>query len=178
VLEIEKSLVPRLAERHHPLVGSPTINVGRIYGGVQVNFVPDRCCIEVDRRTIPGETTDQAIAELEAVLETVRQRNGQVDASLCLPFSAFPPVNTSPDHPIARATLQASGEMTGRGHPMGVPFCTDASTLATPDMPCVVLGPGSIDQAHGAVEWITTEQLITGAAVYLRAIHYYGELTQ
>ena len=45
----------RLSLRQHPLLGSATLNIGIIAGGVQVNFVPDRCSIELDRRLLPGE---------------------------------------------------------------------------------------------------------------------------
>ena len=47
----------QLARRpKHPLLGLPTSNVGSICGGSQPNIVPDACSIEVDRRTLPGET--------------------------------------------------------------------------------------------------------------------------
>jgi acetylornithine deacetylase/succinyl-diaminopimelate desuccinylase-like protein len=52
----EESL--RLKGIHHPLLGSPTLNVGLVQGGTQVNVVPDACWIEVDRRLIPGEDPD------------------------------------------------------------------------------------------------------------------------
>ena len=52
-------------KRHHPLLGSPTVNVGVIRGGVQVNQVPDSCTIEIDRRLLPGETKESVWEEFE-----------------------------------------------------------------------------------------------------------------
>ena len=61
--------VEKLKKRTHPLLGSPTANVGIIKGGSQTNVVPERCSIEVDRRTIPGETEDSVLAEIHLLLK-------------------------------------------------------------------------------------------------------------
>src|SRR5262249_4506742 len=53
-----------------PLLGPPTLSVGRIEGGTSVNTVPDRCTIEVDRRVIPGEDPFEAPAQLMNYLHT------------------------------------------------------------------------------------------------------------
>src|SRR5439155_16017451 len=57
------------ASRTDPLLGPPTLSVGRIDGGTSVNTVPDRCRIEVDRRVIPGEDPLAAPGQLTAFLE-------------------------------------------------------------------------------------------------------------
>jgi acetylornithine deacetylase len=60
----------RLAKRkQHPRLGSPTFSVGVIEGGQAVNVVPDRCWIEVDRRTLPGETTESVVEDARASLQ-------------------------------------------------------------------------------------------------------------
>lgn len=51
-----------LSYKAHPLLGSPTCNIGVIHGGRQVNFVPDFCSIEIDRRLIPGEEIEHVMA--------------------------------------------------------------------------------------------------------------------
>src|SRR5205823_14962720 len=58
----------------HEMLGAPTINIGTIHGGSKVNMVPDRWVIEIDRRTIPGETNEEIIAEFESALDTLRER--------------------------------------------------------------------------------------------------------
>src|SRR5262249_56278970 len=52
-----------------PLLGPPTLSVGRIDGGTSVNTVPDRCSIEVDRRLLPGEDLKAAQAQFVAYLK-------------------------------------------------------------------------------------------------------------
>src|SRR5580704_8115806 len=56
VIEAFEQSAATLARPPHPLLGGPTLNIGVIHGGVQVNFVPDSCEIEIDRRLLPGET--------------------------------------------------------------------------------------------------------------------------
>src|SRR5439155_316847 len=52
----------------HEMLGAPTVNVGTIRGGSKVNMVPDFCEIEIDRRTIPGESNDEiALAKILSV---------------------------------------------------------------------------------------------------------------
>jgi acetylornithine deacetylase/succinyl-diaminopimelate desuccinylase-like protein len=62
---LEGKYAALLARRSHPLLGAPTINVGRIGGGSQPNIVPDACFIEVDRRTLPGETPEGVVREIQ-----------------------------------------------------------------------------------------------------------------
>ena len=50
----------------------------------------------------------------------------------------------------------------------GVPYATDGSPFSEKGVPAIVLGPGSIDQAHGAVEWVECEQVVKSAAIYRR----------
>ena len=60
-----KSLVKELGKSKHKLLGTPTINVGKIEGGIKFNIVPDKCILDVDRRLIPGETLELAKKQLE-----------------------------------------------------------------------------------------------------------------
>ncbi|MCX5672636.1 MAG: peptidase dimerization domain-containing protein, partial [Planctomycetota bacterium] len=69
---IEGPMAAGLAARPHPVLGPPTVSVGRIRGGTQVNVVPDRCEIDVDRRTLPGETSAGVVAEFRALLDGLR----------------------------------------------------------------------------------------------------------
>ncbi len=62
----------RLAARVHPLLGPATLNVGVIRGGVQVNFVPDSCSIEIDRRLLPGETVMDVLGGYQQLLDTLK----------------------------------------------------------------------------------------------------------
>jgi acetylornithine deacetylase len=148
----------RLAGREHPLVGPATLSVGVIQGGTQINIVPEHCVIEVDRRLIPGE-------DPQTVFE---QYAGDLEAECERPMLSEFPLDTPCDAPIA---LLASRVLSGiglDGAPFGVPYGSDASKFMRAGIPSIVLGPGSIDQAHTADEWVEVRQVERALAVYRR----------
>lgn len=69
IVRFEARLPEVYAETKHPLVPSPTLNVGKIEGGDKPNLVADRCVISVDRRLVPGETFEVAEAQIVEVIE-------------------------------------------------------------------------------------------------------------
>lgn len=159
----------RLAARTHPLLGPGTLNVGVIGGGVQVNFVPDGCVIEIDRRLLPGERVPDVLALHERMLEELRSRIPGFDAVQDPPMLADEALETPADAPLPLAASRVLERMGLSGVPVGVPFGSDASKLSRIGVPSIIFGPGSIDQAHGAVEWVDCEQV-------LRASEFYREL--
>src|SRR5205085_7594020 len=66
---IERYAAELRASRTDPLLGPPTLSIGRIEGGTSVNTIPDRCRIEVDRRLIPGEDAHAAPGQLADFLK-------------------------------------------------------------------------------------------------------------
>jgi acetylornithine deacetylase/succinyl-diaminopimelate desuccinylase-like protein len=144
---------PRLLEKKsHELLGSPTVSVGKIRGGSQPNIVPNECEIELDRRTIPGETEASVKKELT---EALKERN--------LPLPKFsksrsvpcPPLDTDPELPFVQSFLRAANRRKSKG----VPYFTDASPIAMGGTPALVFGPGHIAQAHSTDEWVELEQV-------------------
>lgn len=143
----------------HPLLGRPTINVGRIHGGTQPNIVPDRCRIEVDRRTVPGESEAGAKREIAAFLKSRGVTAGLVD----MKGVPAPALETDPRLPEVREFMRAAGVRRAEG----VTYFCDAAVIATGGTPCVVFGPGDIAQAHTAREWVEVASL-EGAVARLR----------
>ncbi len=157
----------------HPLCGRPTLSVGIIRGGVAVNTVPDRCEIQVDRRLIPGETAAEAVAELVRYLEQqpdVDHEHLEHDHSL---FSGEPLVEGA-NRPLAEKLLASARTVLPDRQMIGVAYGTDAAVIAASGVPCVVFGPGSIDQAHTQDEWIALEQLQQGAEVLYHFLSHYA----
>lgn len=162
---LETEYAAQLRTRSHPLLGSPTVNVGSISGGVQPNIVPAQCHITVDRRTIPGETEASVRKEISALLRRHKLKATLADtrAGACLPLE------TSPALPLVARFLLAAGQQ----KPAGVDFFCDASVLAQGGTPSIVFGPGDIAQAHTADEWIATNSLERGTQIlsrYLQAL--------
>ncbi len=70
ILLVVEQFAERLrTSRSDPLLGPPTLSVGRVEGGSSVNTVPDRCRIEIDRRVIPGEEALAAPKQLAVYLQ-------------------------------------------------------------------------------------------------------------
>lgn len=156
-----------LADRRHPLVGNPTLSIGRIWGGTAVNIVPDRCTVEIDRRVVPGETADSALAEIDAFLAAARREVPDLKYEREAPFVADWPLDTHPNAPVVRAAQAAARTLALPDAPTGVPYGSDASKLqALGGIPSIVLGPGSITQAHTAEEYVPINHLSKVAELY------------
>jgi acetylornithine deacetylase len=159
----------RLRDRGHPLTGHPTLSIGRIWGGAAVNIVPDRCTIEIDRRIIPGETADAALAEIDAVLAEAQREHPARRLEREEPFLADWPLDTPVDAAIVQAATAACRSLGLPDTPTGVTYGSDASKLqALRGVPSIVLGPGAIEQAHTANEYVPLDHLSTVADLYVQ----------
>lgn len=155
-----------LVTQQHPLLGQPTCNIGVIRGGAQVNFVPDRCEVEIDRRMLPGETVDWVLEHYRQLLGRVAVQYPTCDAVMHPPMLSDLPLETDPESPAVQTMTSV---LTSLGHDAslrGVPFCCDASKFAAMGIPSIILGPGNIDQAHAAVEYVDCQQVQQAAEIY------------
>lgn len=146
----------RMMANRHPLVGHGTCNVGVIQGGVQVNFVPDRCAIEIDRRLLPGERADDAVAHYRSLLAGISGIRAEVEEPLLLVDEAL---DTPVDADVMKTAGRVLSELGLDPSPCGVPFGCDASKLARAGVPSLVFGPGSIDRAHTEDEYVELDQV-------------------
>jgi succinyl-diaminopimelate desuccinylase len=147
-------------EVSHEVFGPRTLNIGRIRGGVLRNIVPDAAVAELDFRT-PLEEDAVALAD---TLGKLVEGRAAIERILSLP-----PVYTAPWNPWVQLVRQVAGghvELTD-GTPVAR-FFTDASVLtgALGDVPTVICGPGSPDQAHVVDEWCEVDQVPVATAIY------------
>ncbi len=163
---IEGPYAEQLAGRRHPLLGSPTVNVSKIEGGTQVNVVPDLARILLDRRLLPDESADSVRGEFEAIFRALKARWADFEALQEAPLLVDPSMETPLDHPWARRAAQLAADLGRSPEPLGVPYGTDGSKLAEAGIPTLVVGPGSIRQAHTADEYIDLSELASGARFY------------
>ena len=161
-----------LASRQHPLVGSGTCNIGVISGGVQVNFVPDLCTIEIDRRLLPGESAESAVAHYRALLGRLDGIHAEIEEPLLLVDEALDTPLTSPVVKVASTVLSSLGL---QADPVGVPFGCDASKLSRAGIPSIVFGPGSIDQAHTADESVELDQVEAAFEFYRHFLRSFAD---
>ncbi|MFN4257720.1 MAG: M20 family metallopeptidase [Gemmataceae bacterium] len=140
-----------------PLLGPPTLSVGRIEGGSSVNVVPDRCRVEIDRRLIRGEEPSQAI---EQFAQYLRAHLGDD-----VPFENAPPwmsklaLNPEGSEELTERLGKVIDQHRGSHQVMAVPYGTDASTIAATGIPSVVFGPGDIAKAHTCDEWVPLDEV-------------------
>ena len=149
LIEIDYAAALRLT--HHPVLGQATVNIGSICGGTQPNIVPDRCAIEVDRRTLPGETEASVRHEIQTLLRQHKLSATLEDtkAAPCWPMEA------DVELPLVKKFLAGVGQK----KKCGVDFFCDAAVLAGAGIPSVVFGPGDIAQAHTVDEWVSLRAL-------------------
>jgi acetylornithine deacetylase/succinyl-diaminopimelate desuccinylase family protein len=161
VIELFEQSAAALASATHPLLGGATLNIGVIHGGVQVNFVPDWCEIEIDRRLLPGETGAGVLAGYESMLAALGP-----DVTMEPPMLVDEALETAADSPVARTASAVLMDMGLNGELAGVPYGSDASKLSRHGVPSIIFGPGSIDQAHAAVEYVDCDQVLRAEEFY------------
>ncbi|CDO29016.1 M20 family metallopeptidase [Mycolicibacterium porcinum] len=152
----------------HPLLGSPTCNVGQIDGGTAPNIVASSCTLRVDRRVLPGETPEQAVASLRTLIE---QAGDGIDCTVeVIAFAAGSELYA--DHPFVGLVRAAAGADTPiRGLYLG----TDARFLRNDlGIPTVVYGPGSMTVAHSSEESVALAELTAAARTFARVFTTFG----
>ncbi len=157
-----------LAKHSHPLLGPATCNIGLIRGGKQINFVPDQCEIEVDRRMLPGETFEGVLARYQVLLDSLAETVDRLDAQIDPPMLTDLPLETDSNAAVVQVMRGVLDDLGLPSDPVGVPFCSDASKFGAMGIPSIIMGPGSIDQAHAAVEYVQCDQVVRAAEIYRR----------
>lgn len=164
ITALQDSLGAELEVRGQSITGVGLLTATVIEGGIAPNVVPDSCRVRFDRRTVPGEVTETVLQEIDAVIGQVSDRYG-IEARRQDPWLDLPPMELDEAHPLCRHAVSAS-PVAGRAG--GVPYCTDANILTGfAGIPSIVLGPGSIDQAHAPVEWVEVDQVRSAVDAYL-----------
>jgi acetylornithine deacetylase/succinyl-diaminopimelate desuccinylase family protein len=160
-----------LPDLEHPLVGRPSVNAAVVSGGGAPNVVPDRCEADIDRRTVPGETSPDAVLEpFRRLAADIRRTHPEVDLEFRV--REWTDAAEAPgDSAIADVCREAVRRETG-SPPRDVGFTgiTDARFyLNQAQIPAVILGPGSLAVAHTTNESVEIAELVTAARVYARA---------
>lgn len=143
-----------LAARRHPLVGHSFLHASTISGGREASTIPDHCVLVLERRTIPGETPETVMREIEDVLDRCRREDPalEVTARSVLERSPF---EISTDADIVRLLQAAGRSALGRElETGGVSYWADSALIADAGIPTVLFGPVG-DGAHAPQEWVS-----------------------
>ena len=153
---------------HHPLfeIPHPSLSVTTIQGGTKINIIPDRCTFSVDRRMVPGETSQSARQEIEEILK--QNLPPGIAYDIRITHDGWDPYAIGPDSPPVRSLCWAVEKVVGQPPQIkGKAGCTDASHLFhKAHIPAVCFGPGLEDLAHAANERVSLENVVQAARVY------------
>ena len=162
-----RRLEQALSQRTQEYLGSPSIFTTQISGGKKVNVIPDYAQIRVDRRLIAGETPESCTAQMQKILdETARETGCRTKLTVT---TSCPPGLSRPELPelTAAAALLREQKLNDTPEAFGA-SCEMGMLQAALGAPAVILGPGSIEQAHQIDEFVTCSQLHEAAELYIR----------
>jgi acetylornithine deacetylase len=162
VLIALRELSERLAERPHPLVGPPSLHASLIEGGQELSSYPERCLLQVERRTVPGESAEQVVAEFEELVAGVRA--GGIDVQL-RPGLVREPFEVPREADVVGAVARQVEAVTGASADVyGDTPWMDAALCQAAGIPTVVFGPGGTG-AHAVEEWVELADVVNCAEV-------------
>jgi succinyl-diaminopimelate desuccinylase len=151
---------------NHPLLGHASLSVTRIAGGIGDNVIPESCELVLDRRLLPGESLDDALDDLQALLNRAKRDHGVV-AEIAAIRTKAGSTETSVDEPLVREAVAIS-----RAHgvtfpqPGGLTGGCDLVHFHDAGAVGIVLGPGSLDVAHQPDEYVPKDDLARAALIY------------
>ena len=149
--------------------GSGSLHASLINGGTDPSTYPDRCRLLVERRTVPGESAEQVLAELEAALAAAaaRDRAPTWGAGVSLRLIR-PPLETPPDSPLVRALEEACRSVLGSADVGPLAFWTDAALMSAAGISSAVFGVKG-GGMHAGNEWVELASVRSVAEVILKA---------
>jgi acetylornithine deacetylase len=148
-----------LRARTHPLVGPASQHCATIHGGAGLSTYAPTCTLQLERRTLPGETTAQVLDEIRSVIASAGE-----EASVRLLLDR-PPLVCPPDARIAQCVRDAAAKIRGRvPEDAGVAYWMDAALFAAAGMETVNYGAAGTG-AHEAIEWADLDSVISCAEV-------------
>jgi len=148
----------------HDVLGGPTLNVGTIQGGININSVPDRAAIGIDIRTIPALDHARVREQMTSYLGPDVALKTLLDAQS---------VWTDPRDPWIRDVLDIARDVEESGDEIAAaPYFTDASILtpALGNPPTVILGPGELALAHQTDEYCLVSRIESATELYARLV--------
>jgi acetylornithine deacetylase/succinyl-diaminopimelate desuccinylase family protein len=171
----ETDLGPRLGAKTHPLLPAPSLNAGVIEGGVKANVIAERCRVVVDRRSLPGERTDDIVAEIrECAARALAGTGARVEVAVRM---AKPASEIPADAPVVAECLRAFEAVVGRRPAVrGSPGYTDAHWFNLDlGVPAAVFGPWYLHAPAGSISDIPdehnyVEDILIGTRVYAQLI--------
>lgn len=145
------------AGARHERLGPASLHAATITGGHEISSYPDRCVLQVERRTIPGEPETVLAGELDAILARLSDADPAFSGAATTLF-ARPPYEIDPAHPLPGVVATSARAAGCRGTTIGMSFWTDAAVLGGAGIPTVLFGPTGAG-LHSTDEWVDLESV-------------------
>lgn len=152
----------------HQLLGEPTLAIGKIHGGVNINVTPDLCIAELDVRILPGQNPDHVTSTIQEALGAAIEIS-RIDYK--------PAVETPDNHPFVKICMDARAHELGTvARPVGLSYFTDGAVICKAmNLPMVILGPGGTEMTHQHNEYCEIDRLVRAAKIFTRIAFKYLE---
>jgi acetylornithine deacetylase/succinyl-diaminopimelate desuccinylase family protein len=160
-------LAEEISQRIDPLLGPATLAVTQIDGGIGRNIIPPGTRLVLDRRLLPKETPESAQEEIQRALDRLGSEDPEMKLTVEL-LTLAEAAATPPEERIVRTALQSRTEVLGEeSHAEGFGACCDMRFLRNQgQVPTIILGPGSLSQAHKIDEYVYIEEYLKAVAIY------------
>ena len=170
--ELEKLERDLRARTPHALVGPPSLHAATVSGGTGLSTYAASCKLQIERRTVPGETEAEAVREIQTIVDRLSAADPAFRARVRSWF-AREPFEVAPDARIVQVVDRAIEQVLGRktAHVGDTPWM-DAALLSAAGTETVVIGPAGAG-AHAAEEWVDIESVVQLAEVLVSAAAEY-----
>jgi acetylornithine deacetylase len=160
----------------HPLLGRGSLHASKIHGGVGFSTYPEACDLAIERRTLPGESTEKALQEISDACERVKAKRPDFDARVTLSTAQLPS-DVPLDAPIVTRLRRALERENIPVRIEGLSAWTDAALLNEAGIPAICFGPGDLALAHAAEEFVPVEEIGLATRALTRVVREWCEQT-
>ncbi len=149
-------------------VAVPTLNLGSIHGGDNPNRICAECETQIDIRPLPGMDLAELQHSLLQRLLPVLADDPRLSLQVVPLFEGLPAFETPAEAEIVKSCERLTGHAAG-----AVAFGTEAPFLSRLGLDTIVMGPGSIEQAHQPDEYLALDQIQPTIALLRKLIERY-----
>ena len=147
------------------LLGQASMSINQISGGAATNVVPDKCTACADIRTIPNQSHEKIVSDIENITNRIKNHHPDFDAHVNI-LRSVDAFETDPDCDFVKQLQESTGISTTKT----VPYTTDGPFLANLNLPTVIFGPGKSQLCHKPDEYIEVTDIEKAAEVFKKII--------
>jgi acetylornithine deacetylase len=142
----------------HPIMGTASLHASIIEGGREWSSYPDRCLLQMERRTVAAESAAGAEAEIQSLLASLRGQDAGFEATSRLVFSR-PPYEMPAGHDLTAMLERHTATRGVEAKTIGMSFWTDAAILGEAGIPSALFGPGGAG-LHSTEEYVNLDDVV------------------